>query len=63
MVKGFVLGALTGGAVVWFWGPEIRQFLNAQTRELRDATADRLQTAADGLQAAKETIETGFGRA
>lgn len=63
MVKSFVMGAITGGAIVWFWGTELREFLDAQTHELRGVAADRLQSAADGLQAAKETIETGFGGA
>jgi hypothetical protein len=63
VVKSFVLGAITGGALVWFWGPEIREFIDAQTLGLRGAAADRLQTAADTLQAAKETIETGLGGA
>jgi hypothetical protein len=70
LVKSFVLGAVTGGLVVWFWGQEIREFIDERTSGARKAVADRLQGAADGLQAAAEglhsakaTIETGLGGA
>jgi hypothetical protein len=70
VVKSFVLGAITGGTIVWFWGREIRQFVDSQTAGIREATAGKLQAAADGLQtvaggfqAAKNTIETGLGGA
>jgi hypothetical protein len=69
-VKSFILGAITGGTIVWFWGPEIRDFIDEQTKGLRDATGGRLQRAADGLhsaaeglQAARSTIEGGLGGA
>jgi hypothetical protein len=67
-VKSFILGALTGGAIVWFWGREIRELIDARTLGIRQAVAARLQGAADSLQAtadtlhsAKETIESGLG--
>lgn len=70
MVKSFVLGAITGGAIVWFWGPEIRDFIETRTRGVREAAVDRLQAAADGLQSvaqglqsARDTIESGLGGA
>jgi hypothetical protein len=70
VVKSFILGAITGGTIVWFWGREIRDLIDAQTAGIREATADKLQAAADGLQtvagglqAAKNTIETGLGGA
>jgi hypothetical protein len=70
VVKSFVLGAITGGAVVWFWGREIRELIDDKTLGMREAVADRLQTAASGLQAtvdrlqkAKATIESGLGGA
>jgi hypothetical protein len=70
LVKGFILGAVTGGAIVWFWGREIREYIDERTLGLRQAMAARLQAAADSLQAtadklqsAKETIESGLGGA
>jgi hypothetical protein len=70
VVKSFILGAVTGGAIVWFWGREIREYIDERTLGLRQAMAARLQAAADSLQAtadklqsAKETIESGLGGA
>jgi len=70
VIKSFVLGAITGGTIVWFWGREIRQFVDEQTAGIRGAAAGKLQTAADslhaaagGLQTAKNTIESGLGGA
>jgi hypothetical protein len=70
VVKSFILGAVTGGAVVWFWGREIRELVEDKTLGMREAVADRLQSAAGGLQGtadrlqrAKETIESGLGGA
>ena len=68
MVKSFILGALTGGAVVWFWGREIRELIDDKTRGVREAAAERIQSTAghlqstvDRLQKAKSTIESGLG--
>jgi hypothetical protein len=68
VVKGFILGAITGGAIVWFWGREIRELIDAKTQGAREAVADRLETAASGLQStaeklqrAKESLEAGMG--
>ena len=70
MVKSFILGAVTGGTIVWFWGREIREFIDERTVGVRQAVAARLQAAADSLQAtadtlhsAKETIESGLSGA
>lgn len=69
-MKSFILGVVTGGAVVWFWGREIREVIDERTLGLRQAVAARLQAAADSLQAtadklesAKQTIESGLGGA
>lgn len=69
-MKTFILGAVTGGVVVWFWGREIREFIDARTLGLRQSLAARLQGAADTLQGtadslrnAKHTIESGLGGA
>jgi hypothetical protein len=44
----FVLGALMGGAVVWWWGREVEAYVQERTRGMR-------ATAAAGLRAVEET--------
>ena len=68
-MKSFILGAVVGGAIVWVWGREIREFVDERTLGMRRALAARLQGAADGLQAtvdklqtAKQTLESGLSR-
>jgi membrane protein YqaA with SNARE-associated domain len=65
-----VLGAIVGGAAIWFWGREISEFVDEQTLGVREATAEKLETAAhgfqaaaDGLQSVKGTLEAGLGGA
>jgi hypothetical protein len=67
VVKSFIFGAVTGGAIVWFWGREIREYVDEQTLGLRASVAERLQGAAntlqstaDRLQSAKNTITSGL---
>ena len=50
----FILGALTGAAVVWVWGRTIEDRLAARTRAVRTR-------AADAIQAVEETIRPAQG--
>lgn len=43
--KVFVLGAISGAAVVWLWGREMQQYVEEKTRALRTSTADSVRTA------------------
>ena len=61
MIGSFILGALTGGAIVWFYGRDIREYVDDKTSTVRTRAADTLQSAAEGLQSAKDKIETGLG--
>ena len=45
---GFILGAITGAAIVWFWRREIEDYARDKTRGVRTQAADRLQTVAEG---------------
>jgi hypothetical protein len=45
---GFILGALTGAAIVWFWRQEIEGYARDKTRGVRARVAEGLQTVADG---------------
>jgi len=44
---GFVLGALMGAAVVWLWGREMEEYVEARTRGVRTK-------AAEGVRAVEE---------
>jgi hypothetical protein len=65
MIGTFILGALTGGAVAYFYGDQLRGYLDDTSRTARNRVADTMQSAAEGLhsakEAAKETFETGMG--
>ena len=43
----FVLGAITGAVVVWFWGQESKGYVREQTRGVR-------KKAAEGIRAVEE---------
>lgn len=60
MVRSFLVGAIVGGAVVWLYGREIRQFIDDRTLTARTRAAETLKSAAEGLQSAKEKIEGGL---
>ena len=44
----FVLGAITGGLVAWFWGKEITGYVREHTRGVRTQAAEGLQAVAEG---------------
>ncbi len=56
MLKGFFLGAVTGGLAVWLWKDDIQDYLDAQARAARTR-------AADGVRAVGETAEGVLDRA
>jgi hypothetical protein len=55
-----IFGAFLGAAVMWLYGDQIRQSLDETTRTARGKAADALKTASEGLQATKESLESGF---
>jgi hypothetical protein len=61
MIGSFLMGIIMGGAAVYFYGPQIREYLDEKTKTARSRAADTLQAASEGLQAAKETVEGGLG--
>jgi hypothetical protein len=60
VVKSFILGTITGGAIMWVWGPQIKRYVDEQTRTVRTRVADGLQSTAETLHAAAETVEEGL---
>jgi len=47
--EAFVLGTMTGAAVVWLWGKKIEDRVAEKTRAIRTR-------AADGIQVVEETV-------
>lgn len=60
MIRSFLVGAIVGGATVWFYGPQMRAFFDDKTRNARSRAADTLQAAAEGLHSTAETLESGL---
>ena len=44
---GFILGAMTGAAIVWFWRREIEDYARDKTRGVRTQAVEGLQAVAD----------------
>lgn len=63
MIGSFVLGMMVGGAAVWLWGEQMREYVDDKTWAIRARAAEGLGAAADTLHSAKETIEDGFSGA
>ena len=47
---GFILGAITGAAIVWFWRQEIENFARDKTRGVRTRAADGLRAVEEGTR-------------
>src|SRR5512144_1705192 len=45
---GFILGAITGAAIAWFWRREIEDYARDKTRGVRTRAVESLQAVADG---------------
>ena len=56
----FLLGALTGALAMWYWGDDIREYLESRTRDVRGRAVDTLQSvetkAGEVLDRAKEQV-------
>ncbi|HTY77783.1 MAG TPA: hypothetical protein VMI34_08200 [Candidatus Bathyarchaeia archaeon] len=61
-MRGFMLGALAGAVVVWYWRDQVRNYLDSKTRGMRGRAVDTLQsvehTAEGVLDRAKEQVST-----
>jgi hypothetical protein len=61
---GFVVGAIAGGVLVWFWGDRMRELARDKTNQARDRVARGLEsaqtTAERAMDSAKEQIRTGL---
>jgi len=45
---GFILGTITGAAIVWFWRREIEHYVREQTRGVRTRAAEGLRAVEEG---------------
>ncbi len=63
MIKSFLTGLMAGGAVVWMFGDQIRDYIDDVTSDLRGQAAAGLEGAAERLQSAAETVEDGLSKA
>jgi hypothetical protein len=45
---GFILGAITGAAIVWFWRRELEGYARDKTRGVRPQAATGLQAVEEG---------------
>jgi hypothetical protein len=55
VIGSFVIGAIVGGAAMYFYGGQIRDYVDQTTRGAREKAADTLHAAAGGLQSATDT--------
>lgn len=56
----YMIGALAGALAVWYWGEDVRGYLDGKTRKVRDKAVEKLQTvedtAGDALDRAKQQV-------
>ena len=60
MIRSFLLGAIVGGAAVWWYKDEIREYVDDMTEGLRDRAASGLEQAAERLQTAADSVGGGL---
>jgi ElaB/YqjD/DUF883 family membrane-anchored ribosome-binding protein len=58
----FIMGALAGALAMWYWGEDVRDYLDNKTRDVRDKAVEKLQTveekAGDVFDRAKKQVSS-----
>jgi hypothetical protein len=58
----FLMGALAGALAMWYWGEDIRNYVDSKTRDVRDRAVEKLQSveekAGDMLDRTKEQVSS-----
>lgn len=58
----FLMGAVAGALAMWYWGEDLREYIDTRTRNVRDKAVEKLQavenTAGDVLDRAKEQVSS-----
>jgi hypothetical protein len=57
MIRGFVLGAIVGGLVVWVWRDSALQYAQAKSFPVRAKVADTLKTLQDKAEGFADTAK------
>jgi hypothetical protein len=60
VIKSFMVGAIAGAAVMYFYGEQIKQYADDVTGDLREKTAETIGGAAERLQTVAQTVEEGL---
>jgi hypothetical protein len=60
---GFVLGALTGGLSIWYWGDQIREFAKSKMSGARKSAADALSSLTETAERVPEWTKEQAGSA
>ena len=60
MIKSFLVGAITGAAVMWFYGDRIRETVDDATSGVRSRAAEQMHNVADTLQSVAQTVDQGL---
>jgi hypothetical protein len=60
VIKSFLLGAIAGGAAMWFYGEQIREVVDDATCGVRTRAAEQMHTVADTLQSVADTVDQGL---
>ncbi len=58
----FLIGAVVGALAMWYWGEEVRDYIDTKTRDVRGKAVEKLQTveekAGNVLDRAKEQVSS-----
>ena len=60
---GFILGAITGAAIVWFWRREIEDYARDRTRGVRAQAAERIHAVEESAEQLIDRGEDALRRA
>jgi hypothetical protein len=60
VIKSFMVGAVAGAAMMYFYGEQIKQYADDMTGDLREKTAETIGGAAERLQTVAQTVEEGL---
>jgi hypothetical protein len=61
VIKSFLFGTITGAAVMWFYGEQIREMIDDATSGVRTRAAEQMHHVADTLQSVADTVDQGLG--
>jgi len=63
VIKSFLMGAIAGATVMWFYGEQIREAFDDATSGVRTRAAEQMHNVADTLQSVADTVDQGLSGA